>query len=199
MQNNADLIHKRADKLKDDGAFRVQEAQGNFARGFKPRFGDKVHKIATVEGAAVIDQDGKSFPTKLIQSVPSVSKDANLSRFARGGSAATSERQRNLLTSHAQRLLVKITPGKSMKRIDATRFLGKDWQRDARAARLNMKTALVNFVKLYPEKFTLEGNVVRSLEQDQRVGASGQPLRRLRRMTQPVVIQPRGPIDAFVS
>ena len=62
-----------------------------------------------------------------------------------------------------------------------------------------MKTALVNFVKLYPEKFTLEGNVVRSLEQDPRVGASGQPLRRLRRMTQPVVIQPRGPIDAFVS
>ena len=92
LQHNADLIHKRADKLRDDGAFREQEAQCNFATGFKPRLTDMVHKVAAVEGATVIDQDGKSFPTKLIQSVPSVSKDANLSRFARGGSAATSER-----------------------------------------------------------------------------------------------------------
>ena len=199
LQQNAALIHKRAQKLDDDGAFRVQEALGSFSRGFKPRFGDKVHKIATVEGATVIDEDGKTFPTKLVQSVPSTSQTANLSHSARGGSAATSQRQRALLTSHADRLSVKITPGKTLRRIDATRFLGPDWRRDAQLARINMKNALVNFVQLYPEKFALEGNVVRSLEQDPRVGASGQPLRRLRRMTQqPSAIQPRGPIDAFV-
>ena len=77
-----------------------------------------------------------------------------------------------------------------MKRADATRFLGGDWKRDARAARINMKTALVSFVKLYPDKFALEGNAVRSLEQDPRS-------QRLRQNTQPV-IQPRGLIDAFI-
>ena len=33
LKHNADLIHKRAEKLQNDGAFRTQEAQGNFAEG----------------------------------------------------------------------------------------------------------------------------------------------------------------------
>ena len=202
LKHNADLIHKRAEKLQNDGAFRTQEAQGNFARGFKPRFSDKVHKIVAIEGATVIDQDGKSFPTKLIQSVPSVSKDANLSRFARGGSAATSERQRNLLMSHAQRLLQKITPGRTLRRIDALKFLGSDFKRDAQLAKLNMKKALVNFVNLFPEKLKIDGVAVRSLEQDPRIGSSGQHLQRLRRKTTPLTEDnpvSRGPIDAFLT
>ena len=202
LQHNADLIHKRADKLKDDGAFRVQENQGNFARGFKPRFTDKVHTIAAVEGATVIDQDGKSFPTKLIQSVPNTSQDATLSRFARGGSAATSERQRTLLMSHAQRLLRKITPGSTLRRIDALRFLGADFKRDAQLAKLNMKKALVNFVNLFPDKLKIDGDAVRSLEKDPRIDSSGQPLQRLRWKVKPLAEEhsaSRGPIDAFVK
>ena len=150
----------------------------------------------------MIDQDGKSFPTKLIQSVPSLSKDANLSRFARGGSAATSERQRNLLMSHAQRLLQKITPGRTLRRIDALKFLGSDFKRDAQLAKLNMKKALVNFVNLFPEKLKIDGVAVRSLEQDPRIGSSGQHLQRLRRKTTPLTEDnpvSRGPIDAFLT
>ena len=199
LRHNADLIHKRADKLRDDGAFRTQEAQGNFARGFKPRFSDKVFKIASVEVANVIDETGKSFPTKFVQSVPSTSQDANLSRFARGGSAAIAERQRNLLMSHAQRLLQKITPGKTLPRIDAMKFLGADFKRDAQLAKLNMKKALVNFVNLYPDKLQIQGNTVKSLEQDPRIGSAGQPLRRLRRMIAPIAESSRGPIDAFLT
>ena len=199
LQHNADLIHKRANKLRDDGAFRIQEAQGNFARGFKPRFNDKVHQIASVEGATVIDQAGKAFPTKLAQAVPSTSQDANLSRFARGGSAATSERQRNLLMSHAQRLLQKITPGRTLRRIDALKFLGADFKRDAQLAKINTKKALVNFVNLYPDKLQIEGNNVKSLERDPRIGSAGQPLRRLRRMIAPIAESARGPIDTFLT
>ena len=199
LEHNADLIHKRAKKLIDDGAFRHQEAQGNFARGFKPRFSDKVHKIASVEGPTVIDQAGKTFPTKLVQSVPSTSQDANLSRFARGGSQATSERQRNLLMSHAQRLLQKIGPGRSLRRLEALRFLGADFKRDAQLAKLNMSKALLNFVNLFPDKLQLDRNNVKSLEQDPRIGSAGQPLQRLRRMIAPFAPQARGPIDAFLT
>ena len=196
------MIRNRAKKLLDDGTFRVQEAQGNFARGFKPRYSDKVHKIASVIGANVIDETGKSFPTKFALGVPSTSQSAQLSRFARGGSAATSERQRNLLRSHAQRLLQKITPGRTLRRIDALKFLGADFKRDAQLAKLNMKKSLLNFVNLFPEKMKIDGVAVRSLEQDPRIGSSGQHLQRLRRKTTPLTEDNpvlRGPIDAFLT
>jgi hypothetical protein len=199
LQQNQNLIRNRAKKILDDGAFRVQEAQGNFARGFKPRYSDTVHKIASVIGANVIDETGKSFPTKFALGVPNTSQSAQLSRFARGGSAATSERQRNLLMSHAQRLLQKITPGRTLRRIDALKFLGADFKRDAQLAKLNMSKALVNFVNLFPDKLQIQGNNVKSLEQDPRIGSAGQPLQRLRRMVAPLTIAPRGPIDAFVQ
>ena len=200
LQTNADLIHKRAQKLRDDGAFRVQESQGNFSRGFKPRFSDKVRTIASVEGANVIDQTGKSFPTKFALRVPSTSQDASLSRFARGGSAATVERQRNLLMNHAQRLLQKITPGRTLRRVDALRFLGADFKRDAQLARLNQSKLLAVFVRLFPEKLQLDRNNVKSLEQDPRIGSAGQPLQRLRRIIAPVAPlgHSRGPLDPFL-
>ena len=199
LQHNQKLIRNRAKKLQDDGAFRVQEAQGNFSRGFKPKFADKVHKIASVEGANVIDETGKSFPTKFALGVPSTSQDATLNRFARGGSAATAERQRTLLMNHAKRLLQKITPGRTLRRIDALKFLGADFKRDAQLAKLNMSKALVNFVNLYPDKLQIEGNNVKSLERDPRIGSAGQPLRRLRRMIAPIAESPRGPIDTFLT
>ena len=100
--------------------------------------------------------------------------------------------------THAQRLLQRITPGSSIRRMDATRFLGPDWKRDAQLARINMKNAFANFVLLFPDKFKLENNSVRSLEQDPRVGSSGQTLQRLRRVVEPPKERPRGLIDQFL-
>ena len=65
-----------------------------------------------------------------------------------------------------------------------------------------METALVNFVNLFPDKLKIDGDAVRSLEQDPRIGSSGQPLQRLRRKTKPLTEDnpvPRGPIDAFLT
>ena len=159
-------------------------------------------KLVLWRVATVIDRDGKALPTNLVQSVPSTSLDANLSRFARGGSAATAERQRNLLMSHAHRLLQRITPGRTLRKIDALRLLGPDFKRDAQLAKLNMKKALVNFVHLFPEKLKVDSDAVRSLEQDPRIKTSGQPLQRLRSKMKPLAQEhsaPRGPIDAFLT
>ena len=81
-------------------------------------------------------------------------------------------------------------------------YLGSDFKRDAQLAKLNMKKAFVNFVHLFPEKLKVDVDDVRSLEQDPRIGTSGQPLQRLRRRTEPLAEEhsaPRGPIDAFLT
>ena len=105
---------------------------------------------ASIEGVAVIDQHGKLFLNKLVQSVPSTSQDANLRRFARGGSQATSERHRISVLSHAQRLLHKITLGGTHN--GSLEFLGADFKRNAQLAKLKTKEALLNFENLVPEK-----------------------------------------------
>ena len=84
-----------------------------------------------------------------------------------------------------------------MRSIDTLKFLGGDFKRDAQLAKLNMSKAFVNFVNLFPDKFQIEGNHVKSLEQDPRIGSAGQPLRRLRRMIAPMTTASRGPLDAF--
>ena len=142
----------------------------------------------------------KSFPTKFALGLPSNSQDASLSRFARGGSAATSEKQRNLLMNHAQRLLQKIGPGRTLRRADAIRFLGPDFKRDAKLAKVNQKKLLTNFIGLFPEKLQIDRNNVKSLEQDPRIGSAGQPLQRLRRIIAPVTPlgHSRGPLDPFL-
>ena len=104
--------------------------------------------------------------------------------------------------SHAHRLLRKITPGGTLRRTDALKFLGADFKRDAQLVKLNMKKALVNFVNLFPDKLKVECNAVRALEKDPRIGSSGQPLQRLRRKVKPLAEEhsaPRGLIDAFVK
>ena len=95
--------------------------------------------------------------------------------------------------------LHKITPGRTLRRIDALKFLGADFKRDAQLAKLNTKKVLVNFVNLYPDKLQIEGNNVKSLERDPRIGSAGQPLRRLRRMIAPIAESTRGPIDTFLT
>ena len=62
--------------------------------------------------------------------------------------------------------------------------------------------ALVMFVIQIPDRLNVEGTAVRSLEQDPRIGLSGQPLQRLRRKVKAIVEEysaPRGLIDAFVK
>ena len=182
---NAELINARAKKLEDDGAFRVQELQKTFGRGFKPKFSDTVHQIARVAGDHVIDTEGKVFQTKFTQPVPTDSKPAASDPFARRGSEQTAKKQRAVMQIHAERLAETLAGG-SMDRVRVLRFLGNDFKQATRLARLNQKSPLNNFLKLFPERFELNRNMVRAVAppEPQKV------FRRLRRI---------GPIDNFIK
>ena len=65
IQRNSKLIEKRADRLKNLGAFRDELAQKNkFERAYQPRYGDTVRRVASVKGGTVVDETGKQFPTR---------------------------------------------------------------------------------------------------------------------------------------
>ena len=67
-------------------------------RGFKPRFGEKVHTVERVEGATVVDEQGNRFSTKFVQPVPPGSRSTGAgSAYARVGSAAVDEMRRRVL------------------------------------------------------------------------------------------------------
>ena len=65
IQHNSRLIEKRADRLQNLGAFRDELVQKNkFERAYQPRYGDTVHRVASVKGGTVVDETGRAFPTR---------------------------------------------------------------------------------------------------------------------------------------
>ena len=86
LQHNDDVIRQRERRLQSAGAYRVQEPWDKFERSFKPRYSDKVHQVARVEGTAVVDTEGKKEPIKLVRPVPRGSVSAAPGEFTRRGS-----------------------------------------------------------------------------------------------------------------
>jgi len=64
----------RADNLARLGAFRDELLPSTkFERAFKPKYGDKVHQVAKIEGDQVFDEEGRAFPTRHVIPVPAAS------------------------------------------------------------------------------------------------------------------------------
>jgi hypothetical protein len=74
MQHNSQLIERRAAQLERMGAFRDETLHKNkFERSFTPRFGDQVHRVQKVVGNTVVDEEGRSYPTRHVIPVSSES------------------------------------------------------------------------------------------------------------------------------
>ena len=72
-----DIAHNtRAQRFRENnlerlGAFRDELLPGTkFERAFKPKYGDEVHRVVGFEGDMVVDEQGRSFPTRHVMPVP---------------------------------------------------------------------------------------------------------------------------------
>ena len=86
-EHNESNIAKRGQRLEREGTFRVEERVDKMTRGFKPRFGDKVHTVGRVEGPTVVDGEGARFSTKFVQPVPPGSRSTGAGSVTRASAA----------------------------------------------------------------------------------------------------------------
>lgn len=104
-EHNHTRAEKRKDKLEDVGQFRIMEdAGGNFTRGFKPRFGE-VREVDVVTGSVVKDTKGGEHLTKFVLPVREVTNDAGPRRIELRGSALTNATRRTRLQPFANKLI----------------------------------------------------------------------------------------------
>ena len=212
MQHNFNLMTKKKYDLQRAGGYRTLLNPLSFRRrAGQPNWSSDVHAVQSTEGTRVRDRAGEVSQTKLVLPVPIDSTEIAFRPYQTGGSAQIDERRRDRLRPFVGALVTKIGRSSLRKEVVA-KFMKtqRGYPQALRDARLSTVTA---FLKLFADTFLIDGAQVRlspgaiaTLEQDPRVGVSGQPLRRLRRITQPVVIPPRGPspadhyvVDAFVS
>ena len=163
-EHNQREIEKRASKLKEAGAFRVQDKISSTTfrkRGFKPNFDAEVHIVKNVDGAYVEDTKGKKFLTKLLLPVPAPAEGAAESRPARieqGGSAQRDQQRRRVLQDAANSFVEELrkVPGQTvtMQQINAFTKKYSSWDRLAREARLG-RNAVREFLQTFPEMFDL--------------------------------------------
>jgi len=160
--HNQRRAEKRGAKLEEAGKFRVAEEKGTFARGFKPGWSKQVHEVKSVDGAKVTDTKGKEFLTKFTQPVSgeaAVEEDMP-ARIEKSGSAQTEAKKRKHLQPWAE-AVVKWLDGARDKTMTLQR-LGTilndkpEFRKAALESGISMKTPLVTFLRVYPERFIVD-------------------------------------------
>ena len=164
MKHNQSEAETRAQALQDAGQFRIMlSTGGRFTRGFKPRWSDRVYRVARVDGAFVYDEDGNEYPTKFTQPVVGNAEALEPRRFEGGGSAQDEARKKRVLGELAE--IVKNWIG---FRTVALGTLGvflstHGFRAKALEARLNMRTPVMSFLRAFPDTFAVDGARVRVL------------------------------------
>ena len=141
LQHNSQLIERRAAQLERLGAFRDETLHKNkFERSFTPRFGDQVHKIQQVVGSTVIDDQGRSYPTRHV--VPVSSESAPVDTSGMHGGSERIDRVRLLsLEPFRQRIEAFVGDGKSENEV--TRYMKTLGMATLMNAGFNFRRALV--------------------------------------------------------
>lgn len=165
VAHNAEQVEERENKLREAGHFRVLISQPTpFVRGHKPRWSEKVHTVDTVTFDKVTDTEGNTFKTKFVLPVADRTDDAGPRRMERGGSEQTDLRRMRILNSFADRVYEHFGAGRTVSASRIGQFLQTlNFRQSALEARLNMKSPVVSFLKLFPGKFevkTLDGQIL---------------------------------------
>ena len=141
LQHNSDLVQKRAQQLERLGAFRDEEPHRNkFERSFTPRFGDQVHRAVQVQGGIVIDEQGKSYPTRHVQAVSAGSATVDTSGMS-GGSERIDRVRLQALEPYRQRIDTFVGDGKTENEV--TRYMKSMGMATLMNAGFNYRKALV--------------------------------------------------------
>ena len=159
QEHNDDIAKKRAERLEQDGAYRVEEPITKFTRSFKPRFSDNAHEVAAVHGGTVFDTEGNRHSTKFVLAVPKSSANVRSTQFTRGGSAQVEQKKRRLLQTYATSVaaLIRASGGElELWRIgDRLKRMRNGFSIAAREAGLNQKGVIASFLRAFPERFEL--------------------------------------------
>ena len=155
--HNAKRTEARAEKIEETQRFRVMtSAGGRFTRGFKPKWSDEIHTAAEVDGAFVTDEQGREYMTKFVQPVPETSEELPARRMERGGSDVVEQRRRRVLRDLARNVASYI----GQERMTVMRLAGylrpRGFKQLALEARINMRTPVINFLRVFPELFAIE-------------------------------------------
>ena len=158
LAHNQTIMHKRERKLEENGAYRLQEKPRKFERSFYPRYGDRVHTLATIEDGQAVSTDGERHNPKFTLSVPRGSASVESSPFARGGSAHAQAKKRRLLEPYAKQVARHIGRGNSMQLWRVGEFMKtqEGFDDKAREANLNIKSKIANFLRVFPTLFTVK-------------------------------------------
>ena len=97
-QHNRKRIQEREAQLLEAGYFRVMlDRPLNFARGFKPKWSDEVHKVASTNWDEVVDSTGKTYKTKFTLPVPDHAETLPPSRIEAGRPTQAEDRKNRVL------------------------------------------------------------------------------------------------------
>ena len=158
LQHNDKAIRDRESRLKESGAFRVQEPFSKFERSCKPRYNDQVRQVDKTEGGVVFGTEGQQERVKFVKPVPRRSANIVPTPYARRGSVQTDTKKRRLLEPFAKKLIRHIGRGNSMELWRVGEFMKKqgNFNAAAREAGINMKSKIANFLRAFPELFTVQ-------------------------------------------
>ncbi len=159
QEHNRDNVEERGNKLRAAGRFRVmKERPINFARVFQPKWSEEVHTVASVDFDAVTDERGRTYKTKFAMPVAGATEDAGPVRMERGGSEQTEAKRRRVLGAIADKVEGHFGAGRTVSLARVGRYLQSlgNFRVMALEARLNMQAPVVNFLRVFPDKFTVK-------------------------------------------
>ena len=173
---------KRGQALELAGKFRIMMDTGRrFVRGFKPRWSERVYTVSRLDGAFVYDESGKEHMTKFVQPVTGNPETLQPRRIEQGGSVQTAGMQRPILSDLAEQAR-KWIGDRTVTTSQLGAMLTRSGFREAaKRARINMRTPVLNFLKLFPDIFVLEQDAAGSFVRVLRAPPAFEGARRLRR------------------
>jgi len=158
IKHNNDKWRQKAGRLRDAGAFRVPRPRDTWERIDAPKFSGEVHEVVDFKGANVGDGEEKSFPVKTVLAVPAGSRDVDIGIEA-GPGGGRRARQREMLQDFA-RNLKGLLPSTGYTLARVAQILGgmRGFHDTADVYGPSKQGRIVNFLKLYPNLFSLQGS-----------------------------------------
>ena len=154
-------IEKRAQNVEAKGQFRVAVNRKTFHRGWQPNWSELIHRVREVSGDSVTDESGKTFKTKHVLPIQG-STDAPVRSIEMGTNLATTKRAKGILEDLKRQVIGRFGYGREttiarigtyVNSIPNARIMMKE-------ARINMRTPIATFLRLYPESFVISGQDV---------------------------------------
>ena len=159
---NREHIERRREKLLEAGKYRTLLNRDKFHRGWMPNWSDTVRDVADVVFDTVRDPRGQASLTKQVLPVSASTEVGPATQIERRGNTEVRNRARTLLRRFADGLYFN-NHGKRMTLAQAAGYLNEQagFKGAITLARVNQKSPIGNFLKLFPEYFEIDGNYLK--------------------------------------